>query len=560
MRRIRVALAQLNVRVGDMEGNVTQIIAAYRRAADSGADVVVCSELTVTGYPPEDLLLKSAFVSEAQDAITSLATEVAGVVAIVGYPDSAHDLRNSAAVLHQGEVVGRYHKHVLPNYSVFDEQRYFVAGTDAGPLYEIAGIKVGVTICEDIWSPDGPYVSQVDGGAELLLNINGSPYRHGKQQIRESMLRANVAGLSVPVVYVNQVGGQDELVFDGGSVVLDETGELVARAKMFDPDLLVVDIDISMVDGKRQGSPLPVAKLTRSIRSIGHEPARVEPLLDPVGETWAALVCATRDYVLKNGFSEVVIGLSGGIDSSLVAALAADALGPENVHGVSMPSRYSSDGSRDDAAKLAAAFGIDYRTIPIEPAHRALLEMLAPSFDERKADITEENLQSRIRGVVLMALSNKFGWMVLTTGNKSESAVGYSTLYGDTAGGFALIKDVPKLGVYRLCRWRNQQEGIDIIPNSVIDKPPSAELRPEQRDDQSLPPYDELDPLLEAYVEHDRTAAELISMGLDADMVTTITRLVDLAEYKRRQSPPGPRVSGKAFGKDRRLPITNQYR
>jgi len=568
MRRIRVAVAQLNVRVGDIDGNVEQIIGAYRSGADAGVDLVVFSELTVTGYPPEDLLLKPAFVREAEIAVTTIAAEVGEAVAVVGYPDSAHDLHNAAAILHRGVVVGSYHKQVLPNYSVFDEQRYFVPGTTAGPLYEIAGVNVGITVCEDIWSPVGPYADQAAGGAELLININGSPYRRGKQQIRESMLRTRAADVSVPIVYANQVGGQDELIFDGGSVVLDETGVVIARAKVFDHDELVVDLQVPMpyrqrlLDprGRRHEPVLEVVELTTQTRSSGNVVARIEPLPDPLAETWSALVVATRDYVQKNGFSDVVIGLSGGVDSSLVAAVASDAVGPGNVHGVSMPSRFSSIGSRDDAAKLAANFGIDYLTVPIEPAHDALLSMVAPLFEGREADTTEENIQSRVRGVVLMALSNKFGWMVLTTGNKSELAVGYSTLYGDTAGGFAVIKDVPKLLVYELCRWRNQQAGSDVIPATVLDKAPSAELRPNQRDDESLPAYDDLDPLLAAYVENDRTAAELVAMGFESEVVSRITRLVDLAEYKRRQSPPGPKVSGKAFGKDRRLPITNQYR
>jgi len=569
MRRIRVAAAQLNVCVGDLDGNVDLILDAYRTGVEAGADVVVFSELTITGYPPEDLLLKPAFVREAEDAVARVAAEIGDVVAIVGYPDSVHDLHNAAAILHRGEMVGSYHKQVLPNYSVFDEQRYFVPGIDAGPLYEIAGVRVGVTVCEDIWSPVGPYADQAAGGAELLVNINGSPFRSGKQQIRESLLETRAADVSIPVVYVNQVGGQDELVFDGGSVVVDETGALVARAKQFESDVLVVDIEVPLpyrarlLDprGRRHEETLPVVELTPEPSSLlPPVESRIEDLSDPLGETWQALVTATRDYTLKNGFSEAIIALSGGVDSSIVAALAADALGSEHVHGVSMPSRYSSDGSRDDAAKLAANFGFDFRTIAIEEAHSAFLSMLAESFDGTEPDTTEENLQSRIRGVMLMALSNKFGWMVLTTGNKSESAVGYTTLYGDTAGGYAVIKDVPKLLVYELCQWRNGQAGFDVIPDSVLDKAPSAELRPDQRDDQSLPPYSQLDPLLEAYVEHDRTAAELVAMGFDEAVVARITRLVDISEYKRRQSPPGPKVSGKAFGKDRRLPITNKYR
>ncbi len=569
VRHLRVALAQLNMRVGDLAGNVAKVIDAYDRADAAGADVVVFGELTVTGYPPEDLLHKPAFVVESRAALDRIAAHTGELVAVVGFPEADHDLHNSAAVCCRGAVQGVYRKRLLPNFAVFDEQRYFVPGETPGPLFEIAGVRVGVSVCEDIWSPAGPVRDQAAGGAELAININGSPYRRHKQQIRENMLSTRASDASVPVVYVNQVGGQDELVFDGGSVVFDETGALVARSPQFVESLDVVDLQVPLPYRKRSVDPrgrtriesLPVVTLTEVSRAAGTpvEPT-VADLADPVGEVWGALVLATRDYVEKNGFDEVVVGLSGGVDSSLVAALAVDALGPHRVHGVSMPSRYSSEGSRDDAADLAKNLGIDYRSIPIEPAHRALLEMLEPSFEGREPDTTEENLQSRIRGVLLMALSNKFGWLVLTTGNKSESAVGYSTLYGDTAGGYAVIKDCPKLLVYELCRWRNEQADGAWIPEASITKAPSAELRPDQRDDQSLPPYEVLDPLLHAYVELDRTAEELVAQGHDADLVRRITRLVDIAEYKRRQSPPGPRISAKAFGKDRRLPITNGYR
>jgi NAD+ synthase (glutamine-hydrolysing) len=425
-----------------------------------------------------------------------------------------------------------------------------------------------VTICEDLWSPTGPLADQAAGGAELAVNINGSPYRRGKLAAREAMLATRAADAGVPLVYCNLVGGQDELIFDGASLVFDEEGRLVARAAQFVEDLLVVDVEVPQPyrerlfasRGRRHSTPLPVVELSTDVPDRVVCAARTEPELDDTSEVWSALVLGTRDYVRKNGFTDVVIGLSGGIDSSLVAAVAVDALGPEHVHGVSMPSRYSSEGSRDDAAELAANLGIDFRSVEIEAAHTAFLDTLAPSFDGRDPDITEENLQSRIRGVLLMALSNKFGWLVLTTGNKSEAAVGYSTLYGDTAGGFAVIKDVPKLLVYELCRHRNLVAGADVVPPAVIEKPPSAELRPDQRDDQSLPPYEELDPILEAYVEQDRTSAELVELGFAPDLVARITRLVDLAEYKRRQNPPGPRISEKAFGKDRRLPITNAHR
>jgi NAD+ synthase (glutamine-hydrolysing) len=570
VRRIRIAMAQLNVHVGDLDGNVARIVAAYDKASDAGADVVVFGELTVTGYPPEDLLHKPRFVIESEAALQRVAEHTNDrTVAVVGFPDAEHDLHNAAAVCCNGVVAGVYHKQLLPNFAVFDEQRYFSPGTFAGPLFEIAGIRVGVSICEDIWSPDGPVREQVAGGAELVLNINGSPYRQDKQNIREDMISTRAKDASVPVAYVNQIGGQDELVFDGGSIVFDQSGELLARSPQFEESLDVLDIEVPLpyrmrsLDprGRPTSEPLPVVAVTSEPNDNDDIlPGRIVPMADPIGEVWQALVLATRDYLGKNGFSEAVIGLSGGVDSSLVAALAVDALGAENVHGVSMPSRYSSDGSKDDAADLARNMGVDYRTIAIGPAHDALLSMLGPSFGEREPDTTEENLQSRIRGVTLMALSNKLGWMVLTTGNKSESAVGYSTLYGDTAGGFAVIKDCPKLLVYELCWWRNAQADGPWIPEPSITKPPSAELRPDQRDDQSLPPYEVLDPLLEQYVEMDRTADELIALGFDSDIVRRITRLVDIAEYKRRQSPPGPRISSKAFGKDRRLPITNAYR
>ena len=471
-----------------------------------------------------------------------------------------------------GQVQAVYHKQNLPNYAVFDEQRYFAPGTGASPLVEVAGVRVGVSICEDAFVPTGPIASQAAGGAELVVNINASPYYANRLAERERMLATRASDASCALVYVNQVGGQDELVFDGASMVFDAHGELLTRAGQFTEETLVCDVEVLPVFRKRlldpRGraveAPLPVVDISSAARV--DDPADVcrgqiaEPL-PPVREVYEALVTGTRDYVHKNGFTDVAIALSGGVDSSLVAVIAADAVGPEHVHGVLMPSRYSSDHSLTDAEKLAVELGIDHRVIPIEPAHAAFLDMLAPSFEGLEPDITEENLQSRIRGVVMMALSNKFrGWLVLTTGNKSEMAVGYSTLYGDTAGGFAVIKDVPKLLVYELCRDRNARAGRALVPEDVLTKPPSAELRPDQRDDQSLPPYEVLDPILEAYVEDDRTAAELVGMGFDAALVERITRLVDTAEYKRRQTPPGVRVTPKAFGKDRRVPITNRYR
>jgi NAD+ synthase (glutamine-hydrolysing) len=569
--RLRIALAQINPTVGDLDGNVAKICAAYDEAEAAECDIVAFPELAITGYPPEDLVLKAGFVAANQQALTTIAARTGRCVAVVGFVDADRDLYNAAAVCVDGEVVGTYRKRVLPNYAVFDEARYFTPGDDNDPyeLYVIGGVKVSVSICEDVWSPTGPLAEQAAGGAELNININGSPFHNGKAHDRERMLATRAADASCALVYVNQVCGQDELVFDGGSMVFDAEGTLIARAAQFDEQMLITDVVVEPVYRKRLIDPRGRATLEHlPTVTITEQPRLPEGRLDPPqaellsadAELYAALVLGTRDYVRKNGFTDVVIGLSGGIDSTLVACVAVDALGAEHVHGVSMPSRYSSDHSRSDAADLAERLGIDYRTVPIEPAFAAYLDMLAPSFDGRPADLTEENLQSRIRGTTLMALSNKFGWMVLTTGNKSEMAVGYFTIYGDSVGGYAVIKDVLKTRVYDLCRYVNAHAGRTIINESVITKPPSAELRPDQRDDQSLPPYEVLDPILQLYVEDDRTAAEIIELGHDEALVRRITRLVDVNEYKRRQCPPGVRVSLKAFGKDRRLPITNRYR
>jgi NAD+ synthase (glutamine-hydrolysing) len=567
--RLRIALCQLNTTVGDLDGNVTKILDALSEAEAAGADLAVFPELAVTGYPPEDLVLKPGFVADNRAALAKVAARTGRCAAMVGFVDAGRDLHNAAAVCIGGEVAGIYRKRLLPNYAVFDEQRYFTPGIEVPELYVVGGVRVGVSICEDAWSPNGPIAVQGLGGAELVVNLNASPYFAARLAARERMLATRAADASCALVYVNQVGGQDELVFDGASMVFDADGELVARAPQFAEAVMVVDLDVRPVFRKRlldprgrvSTEPLPEVVLTeRAVTDDDHRPPTVAAALDPIAEVYEALVLGTRDYVRKNGFTDVVIGLSGGIDSSLVACVAADALGPEHVHGVSMPSRYSSEGSRTDADLLAAALGIDFRTIAIEDAFAAFLGLLAPSFGDRPQDLAEENLQSRIRGMLLMALSNKFGWMVLTTGNKSEMAVGYSTLYGDTAGGFAVIKDVFKLQVYELSRYVNARAGREVVPADVLTKPPSAELRPDQRDDQSLPPYEVLDPILEAYVEEDGTAGELVAAGFDEAVVRRITRLVDLAEYKRRQSPPGVRVTPKAFGKDRRLPLTNGYR
>jgi NAD+ synthase (glutamine-hydrolysing) len=568
---LRVALAQLNPTVGDLDGNLALLSDAYERADAAGCDIVAFPELSTTGYPPEDLVLKPGFVADNLEMLAKLAARTRRCAAIVGFVDQDRDIYNAAAVCANGEIVGTYRKRLLPNNTVFDEARYFTPGDESDPLelYVIGGVKVGISICEDIWSPFGALSVQAAAGAELNININGSPFSAGKGERRERMLATRAADSHCAIVYVNQVGGQDELVFDGASLAFDHEGTLLARGDQFVEQLLVVDVPIPPVYRKRLLDPrgrvthalLPTVHVTDT--PIVQSESIAAPLAEPFDadrELYDALVLGTRDYCHKNGFSDVVIGLSGGIDSTIIACIAADALGPDHVHGVSMPSRYSSDHSKSDAELLAANLGVDYRTIPIEPSFQAYLDMLAPSFEGRQPGLTYENIQSRCRGQTLMALSNEFGWMVLTTGNKSEMAVGYFTIYGDSVGGYGVIKDVLKTRVYDLCRYVNRTAGREIVPEGVITKPPSAELRPDQRDDQSLPPYEVLDPILELYIEHDRTAGEIVELGHDEAVVRRITRLVDIAEYKRRQCPPGVRVSTKAFGKDRRLPITNGYR
>lgn len=567
MPRLRVGLAQIDLVMGDLEGNVERILESYEQADADGCDLVAFPELSITSYPPEDLLLRPAFVAQAQECVEKVAARTGRLAAIIGFPLAERDLFNAAAVCANGKVHGVYRKHILPNSSVFDEQRYFSASTTDGPLFNIGGVRVALTICEDAWSPAGPISTQAAGGAELVVNINGSPYYAGRLRERETMLATRAADASVPIVYVNLVGGQDELVFDGGSMVFDEEGNLVARARQFVEDLLVVDLEVRPTFRKRLLDPrgrlsapaLPEVKVSEVQLAERGLPPRIEPAFAPVREVYEALVLGTRDYVHKNGFVDVLIGLSGGIDSSLVAAIAADALGAEHVHGVLMPSRYSSEGSVTDSELLAANLDIPTMTIPIEPAHAAFLDMLAEPFAGTDAGLAEENLQARVRGTILMSLSNKFDWIVLTTGNKSEMATGYSTLYGDMAGGFAVIKDVPKMLVYALARDRNERAGRDLVPESVLDKPPSAELRPDQKDSDSLPEYAALDPIIEGYVEGDRSIGELEAVGYEPETVRRVARLVDRNEYKRRQAPPGVRVSPKAFGKDRRLPITNRW-
>jgi NAD+ synthase (glutamine-hydrolysing) len=565
--RVRVAAAQLNLVVGDLEGNAARVLAAYEQADAAGCDLVAFPELTLTGYPPEDLLLRPAFVAQAREWLDKVAARTGALAAVVGFPEVDRDLYNAAAVVAHGSVQGIYRKHLLPNYAVFDEERYFEPWPTDGPLFVVGGVRVAVTICEDAWSPSGPILTQAAAGAELVVNINASPYYAGRVRERETMLATRAADASVPILYVNLVGGQDELVFDGASMCFDESGQLLARGTQFTEDLLVVDIDVRPAfrrraldpRGRRRAPALPEVHVSAAQPVHSSVAPRLEPLLEPVHEVYEALVVGTRDYVTKNGFTDVLIGLSGGIDSSLVAAIAADALGPDHVVGVLMPSRFSSEGSITDATALAVELGIRTLHLPIESVHAAFLELLAEPFAGLEPGVAEENLQARVRGTILMTLSNKFGWMVLTTANKSETATGYSTLYGDMAGGYAVIKDVPKTLVYALCRDRNERAGRALIPESAITKPPSAELRPDQLDSDSLPDYAELDPIVEGYVELDKSIGELVDEGHDPDIVRRVARLVDVNEYKRRQAAPGVRVSPKAFGKDRRLPITNRW-
>ena len=569
---MRVALAQIDTTVGDIWGNVEKMANALERATDSGADLIAYPELTIPGYPPEDLLMRPSFIEENLKALDEFARVVPeGVACAAGFVDLDGDLYNACAVVSGGEVLHRYHKRYLPNYSVFDENRYFREGEGAAVL-KLDGTLAGVTVCEDIWYPGGPAREQALAGASVLLNINGSPYHRQKILSRERMLRVRASDSGCYVAWCNLVGGQDELVFDGASVIIDPEGNVAARARQFEEDLLLADIHLEAALIHRLHDPRPrkesAAHPVEQIRIPSYETKRratepvrprVEPLLHEEREVLAALVLGLRDYFRKNGFSRAVLGLSGGIDSSLAAAVAAKALGPRNVTGVLMPSRYTSDLSNTDAAALAKNLGIDTQTIPIGPAFDAYREMMEDAFKGLPEDVTEENLQSRIRGNILMALSNKFGWIVLSTGNKSEMSVGYSTLYGDSAGGFAVIKDVPKNLVYRVAREVNRVEEREVIPDSVLDKEPSAELREDQRDTDSLPPYDILDPILEAYIEEDRGVAEIVASGFDEDDVRRVVQLVDRAEYKRRQAPTGIKVTGRAFGRDRRMPITNRY-
>jgi NAD+ synthase (glutamine-hydrolysing) len=569
---LRLALAQINTVVGDLDGNRDSILGRLEEAREAGADLVLFPELSVTGYPPEDLLLRPGFIRAAAETVSEIAAETRGIAALVGAPYLDADLYNACFVLAGGEKRGVYRKRYLPNYGVFDEDRYFAPGRDLF-LLRFGEVRIGITICEDIWQPGPPATELALAGAQLIANISASPFHVGKDREREEMLRVRARDNSCFVALCNAVGGQDELIFDGHSVVIDDEGEVVTSAPGFEETLLVVDLD-------------PVAAVGRRLRdvrrrSLARERDEIEVDLIDLGEPRAqktalhpaaarvltdleqmqgALELGLRDYVFKNGFGDIVIGLSGGIDSALTAALAVGALGSERVHGVSMPSRYSSAATKGDAEVLARSLGIDLRELPIEPVVDAFTGVLEQTFEGHDSDLTEENLQARVRGTLLMALSNKFGWLVIATGNKSELSVGYSTLYGDLAGGFALLKDVYKTDVFRLSIFLNEQAGRELIPQSIIDRAPSAELRADQLDEDSLPPYPKLDQVLEAYVELDRSRDELSQDGFDESVVERALAMIDRAEYKRRQAPPGVKLRPKAFGRDRRTPITNRWR
>ena len=570
---IRIALAQINSTVGDLSGNTAKICSYIDKAKDLDVDLIAFPELAITGYPPEDLVFRNEFVQENMKCSSEVSHNTQGITAIFGFVELDNKLYNSAAVASEGKLKGTHKKIFLPNYGVFDEERYFESGNTC-PVFTINGTKVGVNVCEDIWYPVGPTSVQRAAGAELIININGSPFHAGKRQDRESMLIERASAHGLFIAYVNQVGGQDELVFDGSSVVIDPEGKIISRGEPFEEDLVICDIDTAPLRQAREANTQEF--FAEGLEDIGKPvhryisdeiPQPKKPFLEraihPVSsieEVRKALVIGTRDYVNKSGFQKVLIALSGGIDSSLVAAIAAEALGPDNVIGVSMPSQFSSVGSETDAKDLAKNIGIRIESIPIREIVASMELALRDQFHGTEWGVAEENIQSRIRGNLIMAMSNKFGWMVLTTGNKSEMAVGYATIYGDMAGGFSVIKDVPKLMVYDLCKHINGTSSSVVIPQSVMDKPPSAELRPDQKDTDSLPNYDILDPILEAYVERDSSFREIVADGFESETVANILTLVDRNEYKRRQSPPGVKITPRNFGRDRRMPVTNKFR
>jgi len=576
LHSIRVGIAQINSTVGDLSGNTKKIVQSIDQAKSLGVDLLTFPELAITGYPPEDLLLKPQFIKQNKESLDKIIEHCSDIAVVVGFVDSDGDIYNAAAVLYNKKLVGVYHKFYLPNYGVFDENRYFQAGREC-PVFIIYGIGIGITICEDMWYEAGPAIVQAYAGAKVLINISASPYHAGKGLFRERMLATRASDSAAIVVHNNLVGGQDELVFDGNSLIINEKGELIARGKQFEEDFVVADLDVESVfrsqlhdPRRRKETPWVREKLEEAtkIEVASEYPAIARPPLPPrwvdrldeLAEIYQALVLGTRDYVRKNGFEKVAIGLSGGIDSSLVAAIATDAIGAENVIGVSMPSRYSSPGSKSDAESLARNLGIEFKVISIEKAFSSYLETLAEPFKDIQPDVTEENIQARVRGNILFALSNKFGWLVLACSNKSETATGYTTLYGDMAGGFIPLKDAPKTLVLDLARYKNRQAGKEVIPSAVLTKAPSAELRPDQKDTDTLPPYNILDPILKAYVEDDLPINQIIAMGFDRDIVTRTARLVDRNEYKRRQAAPGIKITPRDFGRDRRLPITNKFK
>ncbi len=577
MRTLRIALAQINPTVGDFEGNVSKIIDYIEKARRVNADIVAFPELAITGYPPEDLLLKPEFIQDNLDALKKVRRNVGDITAVVGFVDRKNDIYNAAAIIYNKTLIDTYHKMYLPNYGVFDELRYFQAGTRCS-IYRIGDACIGINICEDIWFPEGPTRMQALAGAELIININASPYHIGKRRFRENMLSIRASDSMVIVAYLNTVGGQDELVFAGNSIVIDHNGMVVATGKHFEEDLIIADLNLDSVTMGRLHAPrrrqeaiklekgtveeitIPVKERLDKKKAIPSPPSMADKALEPLQEVYMALVLGTYDYVTKNGFKGVVISLSGGIDSSLVASIAVDALGKENVTGLFMPSPYTSGESKEDVHDLVSNLGIKLIEVPIDSTFRSYLDALKKEFQGLPVNTTEENIQARIRGNILMAFSNKFRWLVLTTGNKSELSVGYATLYGDMAGGFAVIKDVPKTMVYELCRQKNDKEGKPIIPERIFRKEPSAELKPDQKDSDTLPPYPVLDPILEAYIEDDKSFEEILSLGCEVECAEKVIRMVDTSEYKRRQSPPGIKITQRAFGRDRRFPITNKYK
>ena len=576
MRTLRIGLCQINTTVGDIEGNTKKILESIEKGRRMAADILVFPELAVTGYPPEDLLLMPKFIEANLKATRRIARATSSLTAVVGFVEKREDIFNAAALLHHGKLVDVYCKSYLPNYGVFDEDRYFQPGKE-NFIFTLRSTPIGLSICEDLWYPGNPVRTQaLQGGAELIINISASPYHAGKAVFREKMIATRASDNAAIVAFCNLVGGQDELVFDGGSLLFDQRGELIIRAKQFEEDLVLADLDMEAVFRMRLHNPrirrergnheeetLKRIDLPESLSQQPKKPSisrKENKLLDRLPEIYSALVLATGDYIRKNGFKRVLLGLSGGIDSALTAVVAVDALGKEGVVGVAMPSQYSSKESLEDARQLAKRLGIRFLVIPITEVFQAYLKTLSPHFKRLKPDVTEENVQARIRGNMLMALSNKFGWLVLTTGNKSEMSVGYCTLYGDMAGGFAVLKDVPKTLVYQLAEYRNKRDRKLIIPLNSLKKAPSAELRPNQKDEDSLPPYPTLDPILQAYVEEDKGVEEIAKMGFKEKMIREIIQMVDRNEYKRRQSPPGVKITHRALGKDRRLPVTNRYR